>query len=426
MNLLVKENLEIIKNLETSLSVKISSPKIKDNIFIFFNQVKKVLAQINRETGDAEIVVNKQVVNGNLSDEFRENILALLAGVPEERLSQVMKKLPGGFANSMNKLVSHLGDDSWLQKPQPLVENEKKDSSDSHSLSGLSLALEKGSDSCKSEHSNKEEKSSPPVPSLSSAITPEPPALPSSSTPSSVPKSGKEKELGYPMEYHALSGTTTLGQILEPLFNLVFISTITAANHCKKSTGVSLNKVFVSKLGVKEEGNTLLYKVLSDKIIEKIFHDDRIIALLNQSINIALLKVVIATTLYRLERRPAKFKTLGGVAYFMAVEEDMLGSSLINDFLCHSAGTADGARGMFRSGSDEWHGLLERIEGDSQLAKRIISGLPDKPSLVTKYWPQKFSALVILKTSMTVEEMKNTFPRRRLDQIKQVLQQMKQ
>ena len=292
MNALLDRNLAIIKTFEGELSTRISSEKSRKNVLDFLQNAKIRMMKIGECVAEVEQVPEVGLCNGcDLLMEFKENTQALLSCVPAEANSAAISQLPEIFVTAMNKVVAYLGDDSWLQS------ENTTDAGISFEKQSFSLSMESDVDAGQISGSDRQ-------------VDPE--ILKKSSC-----KGMTEETLKYPQEYHKLSGEMTLGVLLEPLFDRLFPknSYIASEKHCRKTTGHSLNSIAAAQLGPDEQGNVLLYKILTDDVLKKIFNDDRIIVLFEQSIHVALLRAVIATALYRLEKMPKKFPKLGGVSF---------------------------------------------------------------------------------------------------------------
>ncbi len=387
MKTLVERNLAILSQFEDVLSTKISSKKSRNNVRAFLQKTKILTLQIGKVIPPKDIASEQPgKKEKNLVAEFSDNTRFLLKHVPECDQKKNMRQLPDSFPAAMTKIISYLGDDSWI----------KKDSSHGNSSAfsqAMSLSMESHDNSIKE---------------------------PEKAT--SVSSETETIGLTYPKEYHSLSVETTIGQIVDPLFELLFPKNtyLASEKHCRKTTGMSLNKILVSKLGPGKPGNLTLYKLLTDDVLKKSFNDDRIIMLFDQSINISLLKVIIATTLYRLEKRPKKFPDIGGVSFFMDIENEMLQTNRICDFLVHFVSTPTGARAMFKAtSSHERKGFIDRMTSEPKLAQAVMNELPANPISVTKYWLPKFSALVAVGAGISANMLENYFACDQLEDIRQ-------
>lgn len=385
MKSLVERNLAILSRFEDVLSTKISSEKSRNNVLDFLRKTKRLTAQIGENIPREEIVDEQPGrTEKDLVAEFSANTRFLVKHIPEIHRQKNMHKLPDTFPAAMAKIISYLGDDSWIKK-------------DSDHDNGSSLGRELCLSMENHENAIKEPEKEP------------------------VEPSGK-RGLAYPGEYHSLSVETTIGQIVDPLFELLFPRNtyLLSEKHCRKTTGMSLNRILAARLGSDQPGNPILYKILTDDVLKKSFNDDRIIMLFYQSINISLLKVIIATALYRLEKRPQKFPDIGGISFFMDIENEMLQTDRICDFLVNFVSTSKGARAMFRTTSSrERKGFMDRLSSDSGLAQAVVSKLPANPVSVTRYWLPKFSAMVAAGAGIPADRFENYFAYDQLDDIRQ-------
>ncbi len=389
MKTLVERNLAILSQFEDVLSTKISSEKSRNNVRAFLQKTKILTLQIGK------IIPHKEIASEqpgrkekNLVAEFSENTRFLLKHIPEQNQEKNVHQLPDSFPAAMTKIISYLGDDSWIKKDLDHDNNPAF-------CQEMSLSMEN--------HENPIKRPEREMAGLS--VT---------------------KGLAYPEEYHSLSVETTIGQIVDPLFELLFPKNtyLSSEKHCRKTTGMSLNQVSTARLGSgQQQGNLMLYKILTDAVLQKSFNDDRIIMLFDQSINISLLKVVIATALYRLKKRPKKFPDIGGVSFFMDIENEMLQTNRICDFLVHFVAIPSGARAMFKpTSSRERKGFIERLSANPKLAQFIMSELPSRPISVTRYWLPKFSALVAAGADISGNMLEKYFDNDQLVDIRQFLQ----
>ena len=388
MKTLVERNLAILSQFEDVLSTKIASEKSRNKILAFLQKAKILTLQIGKLIPPEEITGEQPGSNAkDLVAEFSVNTRFLLKHIPKQNQKNNVQQLPESFPAAMTKIISYLGDDSWAKK-------------DANHDNIPAFGQEMGLSLENSEHSVKE---------------PEKEMAGVSAT----------RGLGYPDEYNSLSVETTIGQIVDPLFELLFPRNtyLASEKHCRKTTGMSLNQILVSKLGPDQPGNLLLYKILTDDVLKKSFNDDRIIVFFDQSINISLLKTVIATALYRLGKKPEKFPDIGGISFFMDIENEMLQTNRICDFLVRFVSTAKGARAMFKATSSrERKGFMDRLASEPKLAQVVMSKLPANPISVTKYWLPKFSALVTAGAGISADMLENYFSCDQLDDIRQFSQ----
>jgi len=408
MRAVISRNLEIIQLIEDRLSARITSDKVLQNVLGFLGKIKQLtnvigeIASKNKSNmSNKEETVSQSLPGKTLIDEFEANIKLLLACVPENEKTAVMCKLPETFGASMNKVADYLDDDSWIQ---PQTDSDEGITLEKQSFtltmeSDVDAGLPAGLD--RQVGSGKEKLSAPP------AMT--------------------EETLKYPQEYHKLSGEMTIGALLDPLFDRLFSKNtfIGSEKHCRRTTGQSYNSIASIKLGPGGEGNILLFKILTDDVLKKVFNDDRIIVLFEQSIHVALLRAVIATALYRLEKMPKKFPKLGGVSFFMDIENEMLQTDHICETLIRFVTTSAGARIMFTSASSrERKGFIDRLAGNPEIARKIVDNIPVNSLSVTRYWLSKFSALVIVGASLPDDKLDDIFPREQLADIRQFVQVM--
>ncbi len=406
MRKLINRNTDIIHLIEDRLSTRIISDNSRQKVLEFLRKTSLLTAAIGEIASSNKLNKEKTVAQSlqgkTLLVEFEENTNLLLGYVPENEKTATMCKLPESFSAAMNKVAAYLGDDSWLQS------ENTTDADISFEKQSFSLSMESdtivGSSSCSDRQEGK------------------------SGTEKLSRRTGVAKEaLGYPQEYHKLSGEMTLGVLLEPLFDRLFPknSYIASEKHCRKTTGHSLNNIAAAQLGPDEQGNVLLYKILTDDVLKKIFNDDRIIVLFEQSIHVALLRAVIATALYRLEKMPKKFPKLGGVSFFMDIENEMLQTNQICESLIRLVSSSSGARIMFTSASSkERKGFIDRLTGNPEIARKILTNLPLKPISATRYWLPKFSALVIAWADVPDDKLDDLFPPEQLTDIRQFVQVM--
>ena len=399
MKSLVERNLAILSRFEDVLATKISSEKSRDKVAAFLQKAKILTLQIGKIIPHEEVATDRpERQSKDLVAEFSDNTRFLLKHIPECDQVKNMRQLPDFFPAAMEKIIAYLGDDSWIKK------DSDPDNSSAFS-EGICLSMER--------HDNfmKEAEKENPIKEPEEATS----------------VSSETRGLAYPKEYHSLSGETTIGQIIDPLFELLFPKNtyLSSEKHCRKTTGMSLNRILATKLGPGQPGNLLLYKLLTDDVLKKSFNDDRIIMLFDQSINVSLLKVIIATALYRLEKRPQKFPVIGGISFFMDIENEMLQTNRICNFLVRFVATPTGARAMFQSTSSrERKGFMDRLASKPKLAQTIKSKLPANPISVTKYWLPKFSALVASGAGISEEMLENYFDYNQLSDIRQFLQYM--
>ncbi len=388
MKTLVERNLAILSRFEEVLSTKIASEKSRNKVLAFLQKAKILTLQLGKLVSPEEIAGEQPGSNAkDLVAEFSMNTGFLLKHIPTQNQDKNVQQLPESFPAAMTKIISYLGDDSWTKK-------------DANHDNIPDFGLEMGLSLENSENSVKEPGKE-------------------------VPRGSATRGLAYPEEYNSLSAEATIGQIVDPLFELLFPRNtyIASEKHCRKTTGMSLNQVLVAKLGPDQPGNQLMYKILTDDVLKKSFNDDRIIVFFDQSINISLLKVVIATALYRLEKRPEKFPDIGGVSFFMDIENEMLQTNRICDFLVHFVCTPKGARAMFKAtSSSERKGFLDRLASDPKLAQAVMRELPANPISVTKYWLPKFSALIAVGAGISTDMLENYFSLDQLDDIGQFTQ----
>ncbi len=385
MKTLVERNLAILSQLEDVLSTKISSEKSRNNVRVFLQKTKILTLQIGKVIPPEDIASEQPgKKEKNLVAEFSENTRFLLKHIPEHNQGKNVYQLPDSFLAAMTRIISYLGDDSWIKNDSDYDNNPTF-------CGKMDLSMEN--------HENPGKRSEKERAELSTT-----------------------KGLAYPKEYHLLSVETTIGQLVDPLFELLFPKNtyLASEKHCRKTTGMSLNKILVNKLGPGQPGNLLLYKILTDDVLKKSFNDDRIIMLFDQSINISLLKVIVATTLYRLEKKPEKFPDIGGISFFMDIENEMLQTNRICDFLVKFVSTSTGARAMFKATSSrERKGFMDRLASEPKLAYAVMSELPANPISVTKYWLPKFSALVTVYAGISANMLENYFACDQLEDIRQ-------
>jgi len=401
---LIEQCKEILQTIEERLQPKFTTSKNKNNITSFFHDTNQVVKSIEQALPtNSTLKINSSELDSytNLAEIFQGSIQVVLRGIPQENKNAAMKQLPKSFEKVINKIITHLkGDKSWLKAPNHSPKPEQQSSNDDNAFQ---LTLES------------DKKTSPPK------------QMPSKSSTINTTSKQFSDDLGYPLQYHKLSDKQELGSILDALFPLIYPkrTLVSSMKHCKQYTRKSLNVVSGERLGQNEDGNKTLYKILTDTMLGKIFKDDRIISALEQAINIPLLKLAISTALYRLRKNPLKFPILGGVSYFIDLEEDMLRSTNIQETLLELITTPRGAKGLFLTSANKERGGLETLlENNPDLYKKIILALPQnskKAKIITDAWSIKFSGLIIRHSGINTEERDMFFSDKKEDDINQYI-----
>jgi hypothetical protein len=388
---IVEANIELLSEMKQGLDKKISGTRNHDSIISFFGKMEQVLKSMERMSPSDAVLLNGVHESSRKDEMFLYNLQRLLEVIPQEYKNTTMEQIPAYFRKSIDKIVAYLnGDTDWLTIRHPLA------ISSSLEESGLKLTVET-TETTTLESEHREEILS--------------------GQPNKADHSRKEVSLdyGYLIEYKDISKKKEITHILDPLFQLLYPqkTMVSSMKHCKEATGKTLGFVSKTKLGAEEAGSRFLYKIITDKALTRIFGDDRIIATLEESIYIPLLKAIINTAVYRLRKNPKKFPVIGGVSYFVELEDEMLGTTLIRDALIDLIVTRTGSRVIFQPASSRERGGLElMLKNNPALSKRIVQELlhaPDRAYSVTDFWTLKFSCMLARQAGVQPNDLRILF-----------------
>ncbi len=390
---IVTANRELLSGMKQRLDKKISGRRNHDSIVAFFDKMQQVMKSMEQMIPSGTVCLNGAHESNRSDETFLYNIKRLLDVLPQDSRYATMEQVPVYFRKSIDKIVTYLhGDTDWLTVSC---------NSDTKSLfeeSGFELSVE--TDETKTEQEPERREKTLSV---------------QRSKVDEVNKRVTSQDYGFLIEYKEISKKKEITHIIDPLFELLYPQKtfVSSMKHCKEATGKTLGAVSKTKLGEGEAGSKFLYKIITDKTLARIFGDDRIIATLEESIHIPLLKVIIHTAVYRLRKKPAKFPVIGGVSYFVELEDEMLGSTLIKDALLDLMVTRTGSKAIFQpAGSKERGGLELMLTNNPALYQEIgrrLLNIPDKAQAITRCWTLKFSCMFARNANVNSGELQVLF-----------------
>ena len=403
---LIRENKHLLKEIREALSEKKFDSRIQPALDEFFIKMEQVLKYLEWKIPPNIMILRpteRYMGDGRKDDVFVVNLNGLLDVVPQELQNITLQQIPNYFRKSIEKIIYYFkGDDSWLSDQKDSVDCQHlkmKDNLSKSTASMLELQTDELGDRVKDGCDLRDS--------------------------SSKDSNKSNREYDYLLEYSDVSSHKEITHILDPLFQMLYPqqTMVSSMKHCKETTGKTLAAISREKLGSGERGNKLLYKILTDNTLARIFGDDRIIAALEESIHIPLLKAIIYTTVYRLRKFPAKFPVIGGVSYFVDIEEEALGTDLIKKMLLDLIVDCSGSKAIFQSASAGQRGGIDRMMKKNpmlyrEVAHKLLDMGSKKSRLVTKYWTLKFSCDFVRNTKLSGQELQKMFLNDRLEDLK--------
>ncbi len=390
---IVTANIKLLSGMKHGLEKKISGRRNHDSIVAFFDKMQRVMKSMEQMVPSGTVCLNGAHESNRSDEKFLYNIKRLLDVLPQDSRYATMEQVPVYFRKSIDKIVTYLhGDTDWL------TVSRNFDTKSSFEESGFQLSVE--TDLTKTEQGPERRRNT--FSGRRSEVD-------------GLCKSGTIKDYEYLIEYKDISKKKEITHIIDPLFELLYPqkTLVSSMKHCKEATGKTLGAVSKTKLGEGEAGSKFLYKIITDKTLARIFGDDRIIATLGESIHIPLLKVIIYTAVYRLRKKPGKFPAIGGVSYFVELEDEMLGTTLIRDALLDLMVTRTGSKAIFQPAGSRERGGLESMLDDNltlyqEIGRRLLN-IPDKAQAITRYWTLKFSCMFARNAKVNSGELQILF-----------------